>query len=43
MLLKFGNVKGIMNASHEDLKEVDKIGLKKAEEIRKVVDEDYLS
>jgi len=43
LLLKFGNVKGIMNASHEELKEVDKIGLKKAEEIRKVVDEDYLS
>ncbi|MBU2638990.1 MAG: DEAD/DEAH box helicase [Nanoarchaeota archaeon] len=43
LLLKFGSVKKIVNASHDELREVEKIGLKKAEEIRKVVDEDYLS
>ncbi|HII72263.1 TPA: DEAD/DEAH box helicase [Candidatus Woesearchaeota archaeon] len=41
LLEKFGSIKNIVNASHDDLKQVDKIGDKKAEDIKKVFDEKY--
>jgi Fanconi anemia group M protein len=41
LLKEFGSVKSVVNASVEELKDVDKIGKKKAEEIRKVLDEGY--
>ena len=41
LLAKFGSVKSIMNASLEELEEVDKIGKIKASEIKKVLEEIY--
>ncbi len=41
LLKEFKTVKGLMNASLEDLKRVDKIGPKKAEALKKVVDSLY--
>ncbi len=41
LLKEFGSVKRIVNASEDELKDVEKIGKKKAEEIRRVLDEDY--
>ncbi|MEE9525264.1 MAG: DEAD/DEAH box helicase [Candidatus Woesearchaeota archaeon] len=42
LLKKFKTIKKIVNAKEEQLKKVSKIGEKKAKEIRKVVDSDYL-
>ncbi|MDI6737273.1 MAG: helicase-related protein [Nanoarchaeota archaeon] len=42
LLLKFGSVKNIVNADTDKLREVEKIGEKKAAEIKRVVEEDYL-
>jgi len=41
LLNNFKSVKDVFSANLEDLKEVDKIGKKKAEGIRKVIREDY--
>lgn len=41
LLKKFGSVSGVLNASVEDLKSIDKIGKKKSEEIRKILDSKY--
>ena len=41
LLRHFGSVKAIVNASEEELREVEKIGEKKAKEIRKVLDAIY--
>jgi len=41
LLNKFGNVKAIVNASEDELQEVDKIGKKKASEIKKVLTNIY--
>ncbi len=41
LLEEFGNIKNIVNASIEDLKKVEKIGEKKANEIQRVLTEDY--
>ena len=42
LLKKFGSVKKIINASEEKLIKVPKIGKKKAEAIKKVLDENYI-
>lgn len=42
LLKNFGSIKDIINASPERLKEVEKIGKKKAEEIKKITDSKYL-
>ncbi len=41
LLNEFGSVKKIVNARPEDLTKVDKIGPKKAEDIKKVLEENY--
>jgi len=41
LLKKFKTVRKIFNAKHERLEKVDKMGPKKAEQIRKVLDEEY--
>lgn len=41
LLKEFGSVKNVFNASEEELKKVEKIGEKKASDLRKVVDSDY--
>ena len=41
LLKEFGSVKRVVNADEDRLKKVEKIGEKKAKEIRKVLDEDY--
>ncbi len=41
LLTEFGSVKGIVGASEVELKDVEKIGKKKAKEIRMVLDEEY--
>ncbi len=41
LLKKFGSVKGIVNASSDELKEAELVGEKKASEIRRVVDSGY--
>ncbi len=41
LLSKFGSIKNVVNASEDELKNVPKIGKKKAKEIRKVLDEKY--
>ena len=41
LLRKFKNIKNIINASEDELKQVDLIGDIKAKNIRKVVDNDY--
>ncbi|MBI4738242.1 DEAD/DEAH box helicase family protein [Candidatus Woesearchaeota archaeon] len=41
LLEKLGSVKNIVNATEEELKSVDKIGEKKAKEIRRVLDSPY--
>jgi Fanconi anemia group M protein len=41
LLEKFGSVCGVFNATTEKLKEIDKIGEKKAAEIQKVLTENY--
>lgn len=41
LLKQFKTVRGIMNASHDKLEKVDKIGPKKAERIRDVLDREY--
>jgi len=41
LLKKFKNPKSIANASIEELQEIDKLGKKKAEIIRKIFDENY--
>jgi Fanconi anemia group M protein len=41
LLEEFKNVKGVVNASSEELQNVEKIGKKKAEDIRKILDEKY--
>ncbi len=43
LLKHFKSIKAIVNASVDELKEVEKIGKKKAEEIRKILDEEYES
>ena len=41
LLEEFRTVKNIVNASNEDLQKVEKIGKKKADDIRKILDEKY--
>ncbi len=41
LLKHFGSVKGIVNATEAELKEVDKVGEKTARKIREVMDSDY--
>jgi len=41
LLKKFGSVKNVINASEEDLKDIDNIGDKKASAIKRVTDKDY--
>ncbi len=41
LLKHFGTVKGIINADLHNLKKVEKVGLKKAEEIKRIIDEKY--
>jgi len=41
LLKKFKSVKKVINASSERLQKVEKIGKKKAQEIKKVIDSDY--
>ncbi len=41
LLKKFKSVKRVVNASEEKLQKVEKIGKKKAEEIKKVIESDY--
>ena len=41
LLAHFGSCSAILNASHEELTKVDKVGNKKAETIRSLVDESY--
>ncbi|MBS3128560.1 hypothetical protein J4410_05420, partial [Candidatus Woesearchaeota archaeon] len=41
LLEKFGSVKNIVNASLDELKEIELIGEKKAQRIREVLDENY--
>ncbi len=41
LLKKFGSIKNIVNATEEELKEVELIGEKKAAEIRNVLDSEY--
>ncbi|MEK6826453.1 MAG: ERCC4 domain-containing protein [Nanoarchaeota archaeon] len=41
LLKKFKSVKNIINASSQDLQEIEKIGKKKSEEIKKVTDSNY--
>ena len=41
LLSEFKSVKGIFNADIEELKRIEKIGEKKAEEIKKVIDSNY--
>ncbi len=41
LLTKFKSVKKVINASEEKLKKVEKIGKKKAEEMKKVIDSSY--
>jgi Fanconi anemia group M protein len=41
LLEKFGSVRKLFNATEKELKEVEKIGDKKAEEIQRVLDERY--
>lgn len=41
LLKEFKTVKNIMNASLEDLKKIDKVGPKKAEAIKKLIDTEY--
>ncbi|MFH1972822.1 MAG: DEAD/DEAH box helicase [archaeon] len=43
LLKEFRSVKGVVNASEDELKDVDLVGKKKAEAIKKVVEEDYSS
>ncbi len=43
LLKRFGSIKGIVNASCDELKEAELIGEKKASEIRRVVDSGYES
>ncbi len=42
LLQKFKTVKNIVNADEEQLKQIDKLGDKKAKEIKKIVDSEYL-
>jgi Fanconi anemia group M protein len=41
LLKHFGSCSALLNATHEDLQKVDKVGKKKAEAIRNILDEDY--
>lgn len=41
LLAEFGSVKNVVNASEDELKDVSKIGKKKAKEIRRVLDKEY--
>jgi len=41
LLKKFKTVKNIMNANEKELQEIEKIGPKKAREIKKVIEESY--
>ncbi|MCX8146897.1 MAG: DEAD/DEAH box helicase [Candidatus Woesearchaeota archaeon] len=41
LLIEFGTIKNIVNASEEELKKIEKIGEKKAKEIQKVLNEKY--
>ena len=41
LLANFKSIKNIVNASVDELKEVEGIGKKKAEEIRRILDEEY--
>jgi len=41
LLKKFSTIKNIINASEDDLKKVEKLGPKKAEEIKKLVEKEY--
>ncbi|MBT4174784.1 DEAD/DEAH box helicase [archaeon] len=41
LLSEFGSVKNVISASEAELTDVEKIGKKKAKEIRKVLDEEY--
>ena len=43
LLKKFKTIKEIMNAEEEKLKEVDKLGPKKTENIKKVLEKKYRS
>ena len=43
LLKKFGSVKRIVDASEESLKKVEKIGKKKAKEIKKIIESEYSS
>jgi len=41
LLTHFGSVRAVMNASEEELKEVEKLGEKKAKVIRALIDYQY--
>jgi Fanconi anemia group M protein len=41
LLKHFGSVKGIMEATEEDLVKVDKVGIRTAKKIREIIDSDY--
>ena len=41
LLLNFGSIKNFMNASTEDLMKIEKIGEKKACDIKKLIDSEY--
>jgi Fanconi anemia group M protein len=41
LLEKFGSVKGVVNASNDELKSIERIGEKKASEIQKVLGDEY--
>ena len=41
LLKRFGSVKSVVTASEEELKEVEKIGEKKAKDIQSVLNEEY--
>ena len=42
LLKKFGSVKDIVNATEEELQEVEKVGKKKAAEVKRLMDSKYL-
>ena len=41
LLKEFKTIKGIVNATEEDLQKIDKIGKKKAIEIQRILEEKY--
>jgi Fanconi anemia group M protein len=41
LLTHFGNVENVVNATEEELKEVEKMGAKKAKAIRSIIENEY--